>query len=182
MVGSYHMQIAGCERALKRCPLNDKIDIAAFIMFGDVEITIKASEELLRKVPEFDIILTAECKSIPLAYEMARQSGKPYIVARKSEKVYMSDVIAVTVNSITTRAEQRLCLDGEKALALKGKRVLIVDDVISLGDSLRALEDLVALSDGCIVGKAFVLAEGEAADREDILYLEKLPLFFKDER
>lgn len=179
MAGAYKMTIAGLERELPLCPLNEKIDIAAFVMFSDVELTIAASGELLKKCPDFDVILTAESKGIPLAYEMSRQSGKPYTVARKSIKLYMSDPVAVTVKSITTAAKQTLYLSAEKADMIKGKSVLIVDDVISTGESLKALEKLAEGAGGKIAAEAAVLAEGEAAERTDIIFLEKLPLFFK---
>ncbi len=180
MAEFYQMKIAGLDRALRKCPVNEKLDIAAFIMFSDVEVTVESAKQLLEKAPEFDVILTAECKGIPLAYEMARQSGRNYVVARKSVKLYMQDVVSVKVKSITTAAEQVLYLDGCKAELLRGKRVLLVDDVISTGESLIALEKLTAAAGGSIVGRAAVLAEGDAADREDIVFLEKLPLFFKD--
>ncbi|MCM1529572.1 MAG: hypothetical protein NC093_06190 [Alistipes sp.] len=179
MAGTYKMTIAGLERELPLCPLNDKIDIAAFVMFSDVEVTVAAAAELLKKCPEFDVILTAESKGIPLGYEMSRQSGKPYIVARKSVKLYMNDPVSVTVKSITTAAQQTLYLAADKADMIKGKRVLIVDDVISTGESLKALEKLVGAAGGEISAEAAVLAEGDAADRTDIIFLEKLPLFFK---
>ncbi len=175
----YKMTIAGLERELPLCPLNDKLDIAAFIMFSDTELTVAASEELLKKCPDFDVILTAESKGIPLAYEMSRQSGKPYVVARKSVKLYMTEPVSVTVKSITTAAEQTLYLSQEKAAMLKGKRVLLADDVISTGESIAALVKLTEAAGGEIAGKVAVLAEGDAADREDITFLEKLPLFFK---
>lgn len=178
MAEFYTMKIAGLERSLRLCPINEKLDIAAFIMFSDVEITVESAKALLAKAPEFDVILTAECKGIPLAYEMARQSGKPYVVARKSTKLYMQDVVSVDVKSITTANTQTLHLDGEKAALLRGKRVLLVDDVISTGESLIALEKLTAAAGGEIVGRAAVLAEGDAAKREDLLFLEELPLFF----
>lgn len=179
MANTYKMTIAGLERELPICPLNDKIDIAAFVMFSDVELTVKTASALLSKSPYFDIILTAESKGIPLAYEMARQSSKKYVVARKSVKLYMTDPISVSVKSITTAAEQTLYLSQEKAAMLKGKKVLIVDDVISTGESLRSLEELVHAAGGIISGRSAVLAEGDAADRKDICFLEKLPLFFK---
>ena len=175
----YKMTIAGLERELPLCPLNEKLDIAAFIMFSDTELTVAASEELLKKCPDFDVILTAESKGIPLAYERSRQSGKPYVVARKSVKLYMTKPVSVTVKSITTAAEQTLYLSQEKAAMLKGKRVLLADDVISTGESIAALVKLTEAAGGETVGKAAVLAEGDAADREDITFLEKLPLFFK---
>lgn len=180
MADYYEMKIAGLDRKLKKCAVNDKIDIAAFIMFGDVEVTVKSAEQLLAKAPEFDVIITAESKGIPLAYEMARQSGKNYVVARKSVKLYMQDVVSVKVKSITTANEQTLHLDGEKAALLNGKRVLIVDDVISTGESLKALESLVEQAGGTIAAEAAVLAEGDASERDDIIFLDPLPLFFKD--
>lgn len=158
--------------------VNDNISIAAFIIFGDVELTVNSARELLKKAPQHDIMITAEAKSIPLIHEMARQSGvNDYVIARKKEKVYMSDVVEVSVHSITTHGEQKLYLGKEDADKLTGKKVLIVDDVISTGESLAALEALVTKVGGNIVGKVAVLAEGDAANRDDISFLEKLPLF-----
>jgi len=175
----YEITIAGSKRKLPICSVNEKLDIAAFIMFGDVKITIKSAQALLEKCPEFDYIITAESKGIPLAYEMARQTGKPYIVARKGKKLYMVEPLVVEVRSITTTGVQTLVLDKSDADLMNGKRILIVDDVVSTGESLTAIETLVNEAGGNIVGKAFVLAEGDAKDREDIIYLEPLPLFFK---
>ena len=175
----YEMKIAGLTRELEKFPVNDKLDIAAFIIFGDVELTVKGSEELLKKVPEFDYILTPEAKSIPIAYEMSRQSGKPYVVARKGVKVYMKNCIKVSVNSITTQNEQALYLGETEVNMIKGKRVLIVDDVISTGESLESLQRLVSDAGAIEAGACAFLAEGDAADRDDIIFLEKLPLFFK---
>ncbi len=179
MAEYYEMTIAGCKRRLPICSVNEKLDIAGFIMFNDVEITVASAKELLEKCPEFDYIITAESKGIPLAYEMARQVEKPYIVARKGEKLYMVEPIVVEVRSITTTGVQRLVLDKTDAELMRGKKVLIVDDVVSTGESLAAIETLVNEAGGNIVGKAFVLAEGDAKDRDDIIYLEPLPLFFK---
>lgn len=179
----YEMTIAGCRRSLPICPLNENLSIAGFVMFGDVEITVNAARELLKKAPEFDVILTAESKGIPLAHEMAKQSGnRPYIVARKEAKLYMRDVIETDVESITTAHMQKLCLGSIEAEEMRGKRVLIVDDVISTGGSLKSMELLVEKVGGGakIVGEMAVLAEGDAADRKDILFLEKLPLFHPD--
>ena len=175
----YTMTIAGCERQLPRCPINDKLDIAGFIIFGDVELTVAAVAELLKKLPDFDYIVTPEAKSIPLAYEMSRQSGKKYFVVRKKAKLYMQNPVTVNVRSITTDAVQTLILDGADGEQIRGKRVVILDDVISTGESLRAVEELVAQFDCDVVAKAAVLAEGDAAERKDIVFLEKLPLFFK---
>ena len=174
------MTIAGLERHLPLCKVTDDLYIAGFIMFNDVEITVASAAELLKQAPEFDVLITAECKGIPLCYEMARQSGKPYIVARKGPKLYMQDVVKVEVNSITTDHMQILCLGKDEREVMQGKRVLIVDDVISTGESIAALEQLVETVGGIIAGKLTVLAEGEAADRDDIIFLEYLPLFNSD--
>ncbi len=175
----FTVDIAGLKRDLLRCPLNDKIDIAAFIMFGDVELTIHSAKELLKRLPEFDFIITPEAKSIPLAYEMSRQSGKQYFVARKKPKVYMKDPVSVNVTSITTQGVQTLLLDSIEGDIIRGKRVILVDDVISTGESLKAIEMLVKKFDCEIVAKAAVLAEGDSYDRDDITVLGKLPLIEK---
>lgn len=175
----YTLKIAGLERKLEKFPVNENLDIAAFIIFGDVELTIAGCAELLKKVPEFDIILTPEAKSIPMAYEMARQSGKPYVVARKGVKVYMRNSIDVSVTSITTKNEQHLYLGETEANLMKGKRILIVDDVVSTGESLTAVRKLVEKAGGIEVASCFFLAEGDAAKRDDVIFLEELPLFFK---
>lgn len=176
---TYTLNVAGLTRELTLCPVDETLDIAAFIMFSDVELTVACTAELLKKCGEFDVILTAETKGIPLAYEAARQSGKNYVVARKSVKVYMTDPISVKVNSITTAHEQTLYLSQEDIALLKGKRVLILDDVISTGESLTAIEKLAETAGAKIAAKAAVLAEGDAADRDDIIFLEKLPVFPK---
>lgn len=173
------MKIAGLDRELEKFPVNESLDIAAFIMFGDVEVTEKSAQMLLELCPEHDVVVTAEAKGIPLCYEMARQGCRKYVVARKGVKVYMRNPIEVTVKSITTANKQRLYFGENDAEFLKGKRVLIVDDVISTGESLNALCELVEKTGATIVGKAAVLAEGDAKDRKDIIYLDELPLFFK---
>lgn len=174
------MDICGLTRQLPLCPLNDDLYIAGFVMFGDVEITKAVAEALLAKAPEFDVIVTAESKGIPMAYEMSRQSGRPYVVLRKGVKLYMTDVISTSVDSITTDHLQTLCVGSLEADVIRGKRVLIVDDVISTGGSLKSIE-LILSKIGCeVVGKMAVLAEGDAALRDDIIYLEKLPLFKPD--
>ena len=176
----YTVDIAGMKRDLLRCSLNDKLDIAAFIIFGDVELTVHAAKELIARLPEFDYIVTPEAKSIPLAYEMSRQCGKKYFVARKKSKIYMKDPVAVKVRSITTKGEQTLILDSVEGEQLRGKRVVVVDDVISTGESLKAIEELVSKFDGNIVARAAVLAEGDSYGREDITVLGYLPLLEKE--
>ena len=177
----YRLKVAGIERDLPLCPIGENLYIGAFVMFGDTELTTACAEELLKKAPEYDYILTAEAKGIPLAHEMARLNGDSYyFLARKAPKLYMTGVLEVNVRSITTDAEQKLFLDTADAELMKGKRVLIVDDVISTGESLYALEQLVNTAGGITVGKMTVLAEGDAQDRNDITYLEKLPLFKPD--
>ena len=174
----YELKVVGLTRQLPICPIAEHVYIAGFVMFSDVELTIACAEGLLKKAPEFDVIVTAESKGIPLAYEMSRQSGKKYIPARKMHKLYMTNSKSVEVKSITTDKVQTLFLSGEDMEYMKGKKVLIVDDVISTGESLRALEALVEAAEGVIVGKAAVLAEGDAAERKDIIFLEPLPILF----
>ncbi len=177
----YTLRLAELERKLPLCPLNDQLSIAAFVMFGDVELTEVAARELLARAPEYDVMITAESKGIPLVYEMARQAGtNRYLLARKSPKLYMRNVIRYEVKSITTAANQALYLDGDDAAYIRGKRVLIVDDVISTGASLSALEHLVLEAGGTIVGKMAVLAEGDAIARKDVIALAPLPLFHAD--
>ena len=181
MKKTYSMEIVGLKRELPLFKVADNLYIAAFIMFGDVELTKACASELLKRAPKYDIIVTAECKSLPLVYEMARQRGDSnYVVCRKAPKVYMEDVITTDVNSITTANMQSLCIGKAEVEAMKGKKVLIVDDVISTGESLEALECLVNKAGGNIVGKMAVLAEGDAMDRDDLTVLAPLPLFNED--
>ena len=180
---AYKMNIAGLDRALPLCPISDKLMIGAFVIFGDMELTTACAKALLARCPEHDVLITAESKGIPLICEMARMSGNErYVLARKSPKLYMKDVLTVEVRSITTDHKQTLCLDGSDAEYMKGKRVVIVDDVISTGESLRALETLVEKAGGNIVGRMAILAEGDATRRDDLIYLEKLPLFDSEGR
>ncbi len=177
----YKLHVAGLERDLPLCPISDSVNIAAFILFGDVELTERSAEALYAKAPEHDIMITAESKGIPLIHAMTRISGRNrYILARKSVKLYMRDVVKCETQSITTSARQTLYINGEDAEFMRGKRVLIVDDVISTGGSLLSLENLVEQSGGTVVGKMAILAEGDATERDDIIYLAKLPLFDKD--
>jgi len=177
----YRMSVAGLTRDLPICPVNEKLYIAGFVIFGDQELTVACARELLARAPEYDYIITAEAKGIPLAHEMARQAGNSkYILARKGPKLHTRDMFSVTAQSITTAKEQKLYLDGADAALMKGKRILVVDDVISTGESLLALEALVEKAGGIICGRMAILAEGDAQTREDLIYLEKLPLFHPD--
>ena len=178
---THEMKIAGLTRHLPLCPLNDSLSIGAFVIFGDAELTVACAAELIARAPAYDYVLTAEAKGIPLVHEMARQRGDDfYFVARKHPKLYMTSVFDVPVRSITTDADQHLYLDGADAEKMKGKRILLVDDVVSTGESLRAIETLTEKAGGIIVGRTCILAEGDATKRDDLLYLEELPLFRPD--
>lgn len=178
---TYEMDIAGLKRDLPLCKVTDDLYIGAFILFGDVELTVHCAAELLKRAPEYDYLIAPEAKAIPLVYEMARQSGADkYFVTRKDMKAYMTDPLVVNVRSITTAHEQRLVLDGADAEMIKGKRMLLIDDVISTGESIRALEELVNAAGGIVAGKVTPVAEGDAFDRDDIIALAKLPLFNAD--
>ena len=178
---TYEIDICGLKRDLPLCKVTDDLYIGAFVMFGDVELTVHCAAELLKKAPDYDYLLAPEAKSIPLLYEMARQSGaERYFVARKGAKAYMSDVFEVSVKSITTMHVQKLVLDAADAAMIRGKRMLILDDVISTGESIRAAEELVKAAGGIVAGKMAVLAEGDSQKRDDIIYLAPLPLFNPD--
>lgn len=178
---TYEIDIAGLKRDLPICKVSDDLSIGAFVIFGDVELTVHCAAELLKRAPEYDYLIAPEAKAIPLLYEMARQSGADkYFLARKKAKAYMQGVLTVNVKSITTEGVQTLVLDAEDAKQLKGKRVLILDDVISTGESLRAMEELCRQVGAIVVGKMAVLAEGDAINRDDIIVLGQLPLFNPD--
>ena len=178
---TYEIDIAGLKRDLPLCKVTDDLYIGAFVMFGDVEVTVHSATELLKRAPEYNYLIAPEAKAIPLLYEMARQSGADkYFVARKGVKAYMSGSFEVNVKSITTMHVQKLVLDAADAEMIRGKRMLILDDVISTGESIRAAEELVKAAGGIVAGKMAVLAEGEAYDRDDIIVLGKLPLFNPD--
>lgn len=175
---TYKMNIAGLERALPLCPINDRLMIGAFVIFGDPELTTACAKALLEKAPAYDYLISAEAKGIPLVHEMARLAGnQKYFLGRKAPKLYMTGVMEATLHSITTAKDQKLYLDTADAEMIRGKRILLVDDVVSTGESLAALEHLVQEAGGKVCGKMTILAEGDAQTRGDLIYLEKLPLF-----
>ena len=175
---TYELKVAGLTRHLPVCPLNENLSIAGFVLFGDVELTCACAKALLEQAPEFDYMIAPEAKAIPLIHEMARQSGRnEYLLTRKAAKAYMTDVFRFEYESITTKGTQTQYMDGADARKMKGKRILILDDVISTGESLRAMEALVEQAGGIVVGRMAVLAEGDAAKRTDITVLAPLPLF-----
>lgn len=178
---TYQITIAGIKRDLPICRVTDDLYIAGLVIFGDVELTQAAAKALNERVPDYDYAITAEAKGIPLIHEMARLSGRnKYFVARKASKLYMHNVIAIKVKSISTAAEQTLYLDESDVNLMRGKRILIVDDVVSTGESINALEQIVKTAGGIVVGRATILAEGAAMNRKDLIYLEPLPLFNAD--
>lgn len=178
---TYEMKVAGLTRNLPLCPISDTLMIGAFVIFGDVELTCACAREMLKIAPEFDYMVAPEAKAIPLVHEMARQSGRnEYFLVRKKKKAYMNGVFEAVDRSITTEGEQKLYMDGADAAKIRGRRILILDDVISTGGSLAAVESLVEQAGGYVAGRMAILAEGDAARRDDILFLEKLPLFSAD--
>ena len=175
---TYTLHVAGLTRELPIIKLSYDLSIASFVILGDTEIVKKTAPMIAKKLPEVDLIVTAEAKGIPLAYEISKVLNlNEYVVARKSVKAYMEESIEVEVNSITTTNSQKLYLNNQDAKKIKGKRVALVDDVISTGQSLKALERLVEKAGGKVLAKAAILAEGDAKDRKDIIFLEALPTF-----
>ena len=175
---TYTLNVAGLTRELPIIKLSYDLSIASFVILGDTEIVRKTAPIIAKKLPEVDFIVTAEAKGIPLAYEISRVLNlNEYVVARKSVKAYMEEPIEVEVNSITTTNSQKLYLNNQDANKIKGKRVALIDDVISTGQSLKALERLVEKAGGKVLAKAAILAEGDAKDRKDIIFLEALPTF-----
>jgi len=175
---TYTLHVAGLTRELPIIKLSYDLSIASFVILGDTEIVRKTAPIIAKKLPEVDFIVTAEAKGIPLAYEISRILNlNEYVVARKSIKAYMEEPIEVEVNSITTTNSQKLYLNNQDANKIKGKKVALIDDVISTGQSLKALERLVEKAGANVVAKAAILAEGDAKDRKDIIFLEALPTF-----
>jgi adenine phosphoribosyltransferase len=176
----YELHVAGLIRRLPIIALTEKLSIASFVILGDCELITMSAPLIAKKLPPVDYLLTAEAKGIPLVNEVCRLLKLPqYIVARKSIKPYMENPIIDEVVSITTQQKQCLVMNGTDASTISGKRVAILDDVISTGESINGLERLAIKAGAEVVARAAILAEGDAAQREDILYLEKLPLFDK---
>lgn len=174
---TYTLEICGLQRKLPLVQISPELEIASFVILGDTELVCRVAPEIVKRLPPLDVIITAEAKGIPLAFEISRLLGMNYLIARKSIKPYMENPLVDRAVSITTQKEQMLCLDGNDAEAVKGKRVAIVDDVISTGESINAVERLIEKAGGLIVAKAAILAEGDASQMDDIIYLKELPLF-----
>ena len=176
----YELNVAGLKRYLPFVDINDELAYASFVVISDTELIEKCAPLLVEKIGDCDAIVTAEAKGIALAYKISEILGlKEFIVARKSEKTYMKDVVEVEVQSITTAKKQVLLLDGADCKKIEGKNVCVIDDVVSTGESLHALEELVMAANAKVVKKACILAEGDAANRDDLIFLERLPLFRK---
>lgn len=182
MKDTYELTVCGVERTLPLIPIDENSAYASFVVIGDTELVERAAKELAGQIPPVDVVMTAEAKGIALAYEISRLLHmKEFMVARKSVKSYMRNPISASVHSITTQGEQHIYLDETDIQKVAGKRVCIVDDVISTGESLRAVEELAKKAGGDVVCRAAILAEGKAAERTDILFLGKLPLFERTE-
>lgn len=174
----YCLEVAGLKRYLPFVDINNELAFASFVVISDTELVSTVRPLLAEKIGQCDAVVTAEAKGIALAYEISHQLGhKNFVVARKSEKSYMKDTMEISVKSITTASQQHLYLDGSDIARIKGKKICLLDDVVSTGDSLAALEKLVTQAGATVVRKACILAEGQAADRDDIVFLQKLPLF-----
>ena len=179
----YPIDIAGLHRELPICKVTDDLYIGAFICFGDAELTVACARDMLAMLDadSYDYLFTAEAKSIPLIHEMARQSGaKHYFIARKGPKAYMPAPLHGEDKSITPAGVQKLYLGRDDADLIRGKRILLMDDVISTGGSIHAMEELIRLAGGTVTGRIAVLAEGGAAARHDIKFLAPLPVFNAD--
>ncbi len=174
---TYTLKIAGITRELPIIPISEEMSIASFVILGDTELVCKVAPLLIEKLPHFDVLVTAEAKGIPLAFEISRILGLNYVVARKGIKAYMENAITEEVNSITTEETQLVCFDGDDVEQVRGKKVVIVDDVISTGESVAAVERLINKAGGKVVAKVAILAEGDAGQRSDIIYLQELPVF-----
>ena len=179
---TYTLHLAGLERQLPLVDISENMAYASFVCISDTELVKAAAPLLAEKIKDCDIVLTAEAKGIALAYEVSKCLGHPcFAVARKSVKSYMKDPISVDVRSITTFDDQKLYLDSADAEKIKDRRVCLLDDVVSTGGSLKALKELCEKAGGIVSCSAALLAEGKAAKRKDLIYLEELPLFHKDE-
>ena len=174
---TYTLEICGLTRKLPIIPITPELDIASFVILGDTELVVAVAPELVKRLPPVDVVVTPEAKGIPLAFEVSRLLGMNYIIARKSVKPYMDHPLVDEVFSITTQKKQTLCLDGKDVRTIKGQRVAIVDDVISTGESINAMQRLIEKAGGKVAAKAAILAEGDAVNMKDIIYLQELPLF-----
>ena len=178
----YRITVGNQTRDLPLNPISDDTAIASFVLLGDDAMSKTAAELLIQRLPKkFDYVVTVESKGIILAHDISLITNHPRsFVIRKSVKSYMENPLPTTVDSITTKGQQQLVLDGADAAELKGKSVVLVDDVVSTGGSLKSAEKLLNLAGCQIIAKAAILAEGAAAERDDVIFLGKLPLFNLD--
>jgi len=180
MTQEYHtVDICGLTRHLPLFEVAPKVRIAIFNMLGDTEVVEAIADALAKRVPtDVDALMTAEVKSIPLAHALAVRLKRPYIVARKTRKPYMVGAMSVEVLSITTGAPQTLWLDGKDMGLVQGKRILLVDDVISTGSTLAGMRKLVAEAGGTVVAEAAAFTEGNDPEQwKHIIAIGNLPVF-----
>ena len=176
---TYSIEIAGVKRELPLFEIKPGLSIAILNILGDTELVAACARELAKKVKgvDFDIIMTAEAKSIPIAHMLAVETKKPYIVLRKLYKPYMGDAIQAETLSITTGQPQVLILDEKDRSLIQGKKVLVVDDVISTGSTLQGMHMILDKANATIAGEAAILTEGDRAQWMHIHALGHLPLF-----
>ena len=171
-------ELLGIKRKLPFVKVKGRLSLASFVVISDTELVQAAAPELVKRLPEVDLLMTAEAKGIILAYEMSRLMGmKDFIVARKSYKPYMQNALSHTLNSVTTQKQQTLWLDGHDVERIRGKRVAIIDDVFATGESLAAIEALAKDAGANVVARAAILAELESVDRPDLIYLKEHYVF-----
>ncbi len=179
---TYPIEIAGVYRELTLIEVQPGLRIAVLNILGDIELVQACAKALAQKIDniDYDVLVTAEAKSIPLAHELAVETGKPYIVLRKVYRPYMGDTIHAETVSITTGRPQSLYLDEKDRNLIAGKKVILLDDVISTGSTLEGMKQIVEKANGIITGEAAILTEGDQARWEHIISLGHLPLFSTD--
>jgi adenine phosphoribosyltransferase len=175
----YSIEIAGVNRDLRLFEITPGLKIAILNILGDTELVQASARGLAEKLKgiEYDILVTAEAKSIPLAYALSVETKKPYVVLRKTYKLYMGDALKAETLSITTGEPQLLILDEKDRELIHGKKVVILDDVISTGSTLQGMRMILSKANADVVAQAAILTEGDRAQWSDIVSLGHLPLF-----